>query len=89
MSKMIGILFLKISAEFPWFFVKFLNFSKNSEILTQAKASYSNAPHKCSEFFDNPIKSYEFFYFTWNLSIYDFSPRGFTAKFSINSILKK
>jgi hypothetical protein len=23
------------------------------------------------------------------LSIYDFSPRGFTAKFSINSILKK
>jgi len=23
-----------------WFFVNFLNFSKNSEILTQAKASY-------------------------------------------------
>jgi hypothetical protein len=23
-----------------WFFIKFLNFSKNSEILTQAKESY-------------------------------------------------
>jgi len=23
-----------------WFFIKFLNFSKNSEILTQAKVSY-------------------------------------------------
>jgi hypothetical protein len=29
-----------------WFFVKFLNFSKTSEILTQAKESYYKAPHK-------------------------------------------
>jgi len=43
-----------------WFFIKFLNFSKNSEILTQVKTSYYKAPRKFSEFFDNLIKNYKF-----------------------------
>jgi hypothetical protein len=43
-----------------WFFIKFLNFSKNSEILTQVKTSYYKAPRKFSEFFDNLIENYKF-----------------------------
>ena len=45
-----------------WFFIKFLNFSKNSEILTQAKASYYKAPRKFSEFFDSLIENYKLFF---------------------------
>ena len=45
-----------------WFFIKFLNISKTFEILTQVKASYYKSPCKFSEFYDNLIKSYEFFF---------------------------
>jgi hypothetical protein len=45
-----------------WFFIKFLNLSKNYKILTQAKASYYKDPHKFSEFSDNPINSYKFIF---------------------------
>ena len=45
-----------------WFFIKFLNSSKNSKILNQTKASYHKVPCKFSEFFDNSIKNYNFFY---------------------------
>jgi len=52
-----------------WFFIKFLNFSKNSEILNQAKTSYYTAPRKVSEFFDNPIENYELFLHKTNKKI--------------------
>ena len=42
-----------------WLFIKFLNFSKNSKILTQAKISYYRASHKFSEFFNKLIKNYK------------------------------
>jgi len=42
------------------FFIKFLNFFKNSEILTQAKASYKKTSRKFSELFDTLIKNYKF-----------------------------
>jgi len=44
-----------------WFFIKFLNFSKNSEILTQAKTSYYKASRKFSKKFNNSIENYKFF----------------------------
>jgi hypothetical protein len=42
-----------------WFFIKFLNFSKTFEILTQAKPSYYKTPRKISEFFNTSIENYK------------------------------
>jgi len=58
-----------------WFFIKFMNFSKNSKILTQAKASYLKVSCKFSEFFYNSIKNYEFVYIKLVKNIdMDYSP---------------
>ena len=46
-----------------WFFIKFLNFFKNSEILTQAKTSYYKILHKFLEFFNNSIDNYKFIFY--------------------------
>ena len=51
------------------FFIKFLNFFKNSEILTQAKVLYYKALRKFSEFFDNLIENYEFFLYKTSKNI--------------------
>jgi hypothetical protein len=45
-----------------WFFIKFLNFSKKSEILTQVKASYIRKLHiNFQKNFGNSIKNYKIF----------------------------
>jgi len=52
-----------------WFFIKFLNFSKESEILTQAKASIRRFQVNFQNFFDNSFKNYKLFLYKTNQKI--------------------